>query len=318
MNPQEQSFQLPPAMSTAAAEIDWLYNFLFYFSLVFTVIITALTLYFVVKYKRVKGVKAEPTQDHTKLELFWTITPLVFIVMLFHWGFQAYIKNATAAEGSTEIRVRGKRWSWSFEYPTGDSEPNDLWLPVNRPIKLILSSEDVLHSFFVPEFRQKRDAVPGMYSFIAFTPNKLGDAQIYCAEYCGKDHSAMLGRVHVVTEEEYKKHVDELSKMPKEFADLGAAKGPVAWGEALFKKNSCNTCHSMTGTRIVGPALNGIFGTMQPTDKGSVMADENYIRESLLRPQAKIVTGYENAAMPPFVFKDAQIDALIAYLKSAK
>jgi cytochrome c oxidase subunit 2 len=232
--PQEQNFQLPPAMSTGAAEVDWLYMFLYWFSVVFTVLIWGATAYFVVKYKRQKGVKAEPTQDYTKLELFWTITPLIGIVFLFHWGYTAYVHNATAAEGSMEVRVRGKRWSWAFEYPTGDSEPNDLYLPVNKPVKLILSSEDVLHSFYIPAFRQKRDAVPGMYSFITFTPNQLGEAQVFCAEYCGKDHSYMLAKIHVVTDEEYKKHIDELSKMPNEFASLGV-EGPAKWGESLFK-----------------------------------------------------------------------------------
>lgn len=315
--PQEQTYQLPPAMSTGAAEVDWLYYFIYWFSLVFLVVITAAMIYFIVKYKRQKGVKAEPTQDYTKLELFWTITPLIGIVFLFHWGYQAYVKNATAAEGSTEIRVRGKRWSWSFEYPTGDSEPNDLWLPINKPVKLIISSEDVLHSFFIPAFRQKRDAVPGMYSFLTFTPNVLGEAQVFCAEYCGKDHSYMLAKVHVVTDEEYKKHIDELSKMPNEFAAMGGA-GPAKWGEQLFKKNNCPSCHSVDGSKVVGPSLKGVFGTPQPTSAGSIVADENYLRESILKPQAKIVTGYENAQMPPFVFKDPQIDALIAYIKSVK
>ncbi|MBK8218760.1 MAG: cytochrome c oxidase subunit II [Myxococcales bacterium] len=315
--PQEQNFQLPPAMSTGAAEVDWLYMFLYWFSVVFTVVIWGATAYFVVKYKRQKGVKAEPTQDYTKLELFWTITPLIGIVFLFHWGYTAYVHNATAAEGSMEVRVRGKRWSWAFEYPTGDSEPNDLYLPVNKPVKLILSSEDVLHSFYIPAFRQKRDAVPGMYSFITFTPNQLGEAQVFCAEYCGKDHSYMLAKIHVVTDEEYKKHIDELSKMPNEFASLGV-EGPAKWGESLFKKNNCTSCHSVDGSKIVGPSMKGIFGTPQPTNAGSIVADENYLRESILKPQAKIVTGFENAQMPPFVFKDAQIDALIAYIKSVK
>lgn len=315
--PQEQTLQLPPAMSTGAADVDWLYYFIYWFSLAFTVAITGTMIYFVLKYKRQKGVKAEPTQDHTKLELFWTITPLIGIVFLFHWGYEAYVKNATAAEGSMEVRVRGKRWSWSFEYPTGDSEPNDLWLPVNKPVKLIISSEDVLHSFYVPAFRAKRDAVPGMYSFLTFTPNQIGEAQVFCAEYCGKDHSYMLAKVHVVSEEDYKKHIDELSKMPNEFASMGA-EGPAKWGEQLFKKNNCPSCHSVDGSKIVGPSLKGVFGTPQPTNAGSIVADENYLRESILKPQAKIVTGYENAQMPPFVFKDAQIDALIAYIKSVK
>lgn len=314
--PQE-SFQLPPAMSTGAAEIDWLYNFTYYFSLVFTVLITVATIGFSVKYRRRKGVKAEPTQDHTKLELFWTITPLIFIVFLFHWGYEAYVRNTAVPEGAREYRVRGKRWSWSFEYPTGDNEPNELTLEVNKPVKLILSSEDVLHSFFVPAMRAKRDAVPGQYSYVTFTPNVIGDAPVFCAEYCGKDHSYMLAKIHVVSAQDYKSHLDDLSKIPNEYAKLGVD-GPVKWGESLFKKNGCNACHSVNGTKIVGPSMKGIAGTKQPTTAGEVLADDNYLRESIAKPQAKIVSGFESVQMPPFVFKDAQMDAIIAYIKSVK
>lgn len=313
MNAPSESFQLPPQMATGAPAVDNLYNIVLWFSIVFTVGITGAMLYFVQKYRRrSKGRNELQVPDLTKLEIFWTVTPVLFIVWLFHIGWETYITNATAAEGALEIRVRGKKWSWTFEYPTGQNEPAELWLPVNKPVKLILSSDDVLHSFFIPAFRLKRDAVPGLYSHLAFTPNVVGEAQVFCAEYCGTSHSNMLAKIHVVTEAEYLKHVDELDKAPE-------GKTPAEWGKDLFVKNGCPTCHSVDGSKSNGPSLKGVFGTSQPIiGSGPTVADENYLRESILRPQAKIVDGYATLQMPLFKLKDPQVDALIAYIKTLK
>jgi cytochrome c oxidase subunit 2 len=320
INPERTNWQLPLAMGDAAKEIDGAYNFIFWFSVVFTVVITVAMLYFIQKYRRRPGVKSEPTGHYNKLEIFWTVTPTIFIVVLFHVGFSSYIKNATAAEGATEIRVRAKKWSWEFEYPTGDREPGELTLEVGRPYKMIISSEDVLHSFYIPEFRMKRDAVPGQYSFITFTPTATGNAHVFCAEFCGTSHSGMLASVKVLGHDEYKKWEK----------NLGACSGtpeecqPAAWGERLFNKFGCPTCHGpagsgeIGGSKSPGPKLAGIFGTQQPTTAGPVTADENYIRESILKPNAKVVAGYTTVAMPPFPMKDNQLDAVIAYVKSLK
>jgi cytochrome c oxidase subunit II len=319
--PPPASWQLPPAMADTAAPIDSTYDFIFWFSVVFTVVITVLMVYFVVKYKRRPGVKSEPTGHFNRLEIFWTVTPTIFIGVLFHVGFASYIKNATAAEGATEIRVRGKKWSWEFEYPSGDRVPGELTLEKGRPYKMILSSDDVLHSFFIPEFRMKRDAVPGQYSFIQFTPTVAGDANVFCAEYCGTSHSGMLATVKVLEPAEYKEFEKTLGKCtgtPEECK-------PEKWGEKLFVKNGCTVCHGPGGSGVVGgskspgPKLAGVYNTMQPMATGpGVMADENYIRESILRPNAKIVAGYTNVQMPAFVMKDDQLDAVIAYLKTLK
>lgn len=314
------NFQLPPAMADTAMPVDKAYDFIFWFSVVFTVAITAALLYFITKYKRRPGVKAEPTGHFMKLELFWTITPTIFIFFLFHAGFTGYIRNATAAEGATEIRVRGKKWSWEFEYPTGDREPGELTLELGRPYKMIISSEDVLHSFYIPEFRMKRDAVPGQYSFIQFTPTKAGSAHVFCAEYCGTSHSGMLASVKILPPAEYKEWEKKLGGCvgtPEECE-------PSKWGERLFVKNGCTACHGVggvgeiAGAKLPGPRLVGLFGRQENTTAGAVTADENYLRESILRPNAKIVAGYTTVQMPPFVMKDNQLDALIAYLKSLK
>jgi cytochrome c oxidase subunit II len=315
------NYQLPPSMADTAPPIDKAYDFIFWFSVVFTVAITAALLYFVVKYKRKPGVKSEPTGHFMKLELFWTITPTIFIFFLFHAGFVGYIRNATAAEGATEIRVHGKKWSWAFEYPSGDREPGELTLELGRPYKMIISSEDVLHSFYIPEFRMKRDAVPGQYSFIQFTPTKAGDARVFCAEYCGTSHSGMLATVKVLPPAEYKEWEKKLGGCPY----VGDEKKCGAqWGGELFEKNGCPTCHGkggtgdIAGTKSPGPKLAGLFGHQENTTTGSVNVDENYIRESILRPNAKIVAGYSTVQMPPFVMKDPQLDAIIAYIKSIK
>ncbi|MCW5833256.1 MAG: cytochrome c oxidase subunit II [Labilithrix sp.] len=317
---ESDNFQLPPSMADTAPPIDKAYDFIFWFSVVFTVAITAALLYFVMKYRRRPGVKPEPTGHFMKLELFWTITPTIFIFFLFHAGFTGYIRNATAAEGATEIRVRGKKWSWEFEYPTGDREPGELTLELGRPYKMIISSEDVLHSFYIPEFRMKRDAVPGQYSFIQFTPTKAGTANVFCAEYCGTSHSGMLATVKILPPAEYK-------EWEKKLGDCQGGEeecAPAKWGERLFVKNGCPTCHGAGGTgeiggsKTPGPKLAGLFGRDENTTAGPVHVDENYLRESILRPNAKIVAGYASVQMPPFVMKDKQLDAVIAYIKSLK
>jgi cytochrome c oxidase subunit 2 len=311
MNP-EPSFQLPAPMSTGAPEVDWLYYAIYWFSVLFTVAITVTMIYFVVKYRRRKGDRLEAPGHYTRLELFWTITPIFFIIVLFHLGFQGYIHNSIAAEDALEIRVRGRKWLWEFEYPNGMRETSNLKVPINRPVKLILSSDDVLHSFFIPAFRLKKDAVPGMYSSIPFEANVLGDAQVFCAEYCGTSHSGMLATIKVVTQEEFDKFLKEGDKKPDDLT-------PAQWGEKLFAKNACPTCHSRDGSASPGPTFKGVYGRRETLASGqSVEVDENYIRESILKPQAKVVQGYTNVIMPAFVLTDPQLDALIAYLKTIK
>lgn len=324
--PVRENWQLPPAMADTAPSIDKAYEFIFWFSIVFTVVITVAMAYFIVKYKRRPGVKPEPTGHYVKLEIFWTVVPILFVIVLFHVGFSQYIRNATAAEGATEIRVRAKKWSWEFEYPSGDRVPGELTLELGRPYKMIISSDDVLHSFYIPEFRMKRDAVPGQYSFIAFTPTVAGDAHVFCAEYCGNSHSGMLAAVHILPREQYKEWQSTLGKKPKKCGTPPQDCTNELWGAELFQKNGCPTCHGpggageIGGSKTPGPRLVGLFmkpgGEMMTT--GMITPDENYIRESILRPNAKTVAGYTTVQMPTFVLKEDQVDALIAYVKSLK
>jgi cytochrome c oxidase subunit II len=316
--PPSDTLQLPVIMSTGGAHYDALYTFIYWFSVVFFVGIVGATAFFTWKYRRRPGVRAAPTKDSTKLELVWTIIPFFLIIVLFHLSFDVYIHNAIASENALEVRVRGKRWGWDFQYPNGEGEAAMLYLPVNKPVKLVMSSADVLHSFFIPAFRLKRDTVPGMYSQLAFTPTREGEAQVFCAEYCGAGakagagggHYGMLGIIRVVSQAEFDKHMIEISGP--------GTKTAAQWGEELVKKSGCYTCHSVDGTAGTGPSYKGLFGRNEMLTTGPLLVDENYLRESILRPNAKIVKGYENGNMPPFVFTDAKLDAIIAYLKTVK
>ncbi len=307
INPE--SFQLPPQLSTNAAEIDGLYNFIYWFSVVFTTAITGAIIYFAVKYRRRPGVKSEPPGHNTILEIVWTVLPLVFIVVLFHLGFRAYLHMAVAPEGAMEVRVLGAKWKWDFVYPNGRAEAADLVLPVNKPVKFIISSEDVLHSFFVPGARLKKDAVPGMYTSMAFTPNTIGTMQIFCAEYCGTSHSGMLGTIKVVSQDDFDKWMKEGDKVE-----------PTAEvGEKLYKKQACNTCHSIDGSKMPGPTWKGMWGREEAMADGvKITVDENYVRESIQKPNAKVVAGFQ-PVMPTYPnLTEKHIDALIAYMKTLK
>lgn len=306
-----ENIQLPEALSTDAARVDDLYMFVYWFSVVFTVAITGTMLYFVWKYRRRPGVKAEPVTHNTTLEVTWTVLPIFFVIVLFHLGFKEYAHEALAAENSIQIGARGQQWSWTFTYPNGKQDASEVTIPVNKPVKFVISSQDVIHSFYVPGARLKKDAVPGMYSSIAFTPNTIGDMQVFCAEYCGKDHSGMLAKIHVVSEKEYEDFLKKGDRLEGEALD--------AYGARLYKKNACYTCHTVDGSKGNGPTWKGMYGQPVALTSGeSLTVDDNYIKESILKPQAKIVNGFTNVQMPPFTLNDEQISGLIAYMKTLK
>jgi cytochrome c oxidase subunit 2 len=323
---REATIQLPRALSTNAADIDQMYYFIFWVSVVFFVAIIGAALWFIVKYHKSKNPQATPPGHHDVLELFWTFAPLILLIPMFHYGFKGYVQAMVAPSNALEIRVRAKQWAWDFYYP-GDTEPSpsELVVPVGRPVKMQMGSFDVLHSFFIPEFRVKRDIVPGMYSSVwwealettsKFNPktNKVeGEAlDLFCTEYCGTSHSQMLAKVHVVDEADYQAFIAGKDKPPegKSLAEVGAD---------LYKKNACNTCHTTDGSPLVGPSFKGLFGKNESFEDGSSNPiDENYIRQSILQPQAKIVKGFAGKTMPPFVLKDWKVDALIEFIKTLK
>jgi len=306
------SLFLPPQGSTVASDVDALFGFIFWISLFFFVGVTALTVYFCIKYKRKDG-KGETTPyvESLALEIIWIVIPTILLMVIFVWGFQDFVRLHIVPANSTEIKITGQRWFWSFNYPEGITQVGDLVVPVNQPIKLLMSSKDVIHSFFVPAFRIKMDVLPNRYTITWFEATMTGEFDILCTEFCGKGHSAMLGKVKVLPRDEFQNWLD---------AGSGPGKGESIrdYGARMFVKNACYTCHSTDGSKNVGPTFQGLFGRREVMSDGTtITVDENYIRESVLSPMAKQVVGFD-PVMPTYqgILKDVDIDGLIAYIKS--
>jgi cytochrome c oxidase subunit 2 len=342
------TYQLPEQMSTVAADIDWLYYFIYWLSVVLFVAIVGAMVYWAIKYRERKGHKAEPTGHNLPLEIAWTIAPLFVLVFLFHKGFQGYLDLDIAPANAMEIRVNAKQWSWEFVYPNGGSS-DKLHVPLHKPVKLVMASADVIHSFFAPALRVKRDVVPGMYTTVWFEATHTGKDDIFCTEYCGgrsngpngelpyqpsedKDnpyppgqatgHWAMHSMVYVETPDDFAKFMKSIGDPCDPFLSQGKpcpADVAAVQGQKLYASKGCVACHTTTGARLVGPTWKGIWGKAESTDKGEVKVDENYVRESILDPQAKLVTGFP-PTMPTFrgQISDAEIDEIIAFIKSLK
>jgi len=305
------SFWMPPAVSTMARHVDWLFNFILAISVFFFLLIVVVMTLFVIRYRRRAGAAAEASPSHhTGLELTWTIIPVLLVAVIFFFGFKGYLDMSTAPVNAYEILVDGQKWNWSFTYPNGYVDSN-LHVPVDRPVRLVMTSADVIHSLFVPAFRIKQDVVPGRYSKAWFEATEPGEYELFCAEYCGTSHSGMVALVVVHPPGEFEAWLEKASNFLETMT-------PVDAGRKLFQVRGCLQCHSVDGTAKVGPTLLGVFGHAQPlADGSSVTVDENYIRESILEPMAKVAAGYE-PVMPTYQgrLKDAEIMAIIEYLKS--
>lgn len=307
---------MPSGSSTIAGEVDALFYFLVYGSIFFFGIVTFLLVFFSVRYRRRSG-DADSVTDgkahDTKLEILWSVIPTIFVVIVFFWGFRVYMKMSIVPADAMEVKVTGQKWFWTFDYPDGQNTLNELVVPVDRPVKLLMSSRDVIHSFFVPNFRIKKDVLPNRYSIIWFEATDVGNYDLFCTEYCGDGHSDMIGKVRVVSDREYQEWLEASSV-------LGEGLTPEEFGARLYTSKACVTCHRIDGKRLTGPPLNGLFGRTEVLSSGGeVVVDENYLRRSILEPQADIVAGYD-PVMPTYqgLLKDRELDALIAYIKSLK
>jgi cytochrome c oxidase subunit 2 len=312
MDPNGTLF-FPGQSSTIANEVDSLFYFIFYLSIFFFVLVTGGSFYFAWRYRK-KGKDTFTTglSHNTSLEVFWTVVPTILVFIIFVWGFKTYLKMNIPPENALQIKVTAQKWFWGFSYPQGATTTNEIVVPVNKPVNLLMSSQDVIHSFYVPGFRVKMDVIPNRYSTLWFQPTEQGEFDLFCTEYCGKGHSEMIGKVRVVSDQEYQSWLDSNTGEN----DLP----PDEWGAQLYKSKACFTCHSIDGTPNVGPTFKGVFGsTAELTDGSTVTVDENYIRQSILEPQSQIVAGFQ-PVMPTFQgqLKEAEIDALIAYLKTLK
>ncbi|NBV82575.1 cytochrome c oxidase subunit II [bacterium] len=306
----------PSDVSTFGQNVDGLYNFILWGSVILFIGIIVVTTLFVIKYRKRPGYvqpAGKHITHHLGLELAWTVPPLILALFIFYWGFTGFLDMSVSPKQGEEVRVVAKKWMWQFEYKNGNKALSELVVPVNTPIVLVMNAEDVLHSFYVPNLRIKRDVIPNRYTKVWFEATRTGNFQIFCTEYCGDGHSEMQGTVRVVSQAEYKKWL----------ADGGAVDESLPLdkvGEKVYTAKGCVACHSVDGSPKVGPSWKGIWGTThQFVGGGSAAVDENYVKESIYDPHAKVVQGFQ-PVMPSYkgLLNDREIDGVIAYIKTLK
>lgn len=339
------SFWLPPQASGFAADTDFAFYMILWISAFFFVGIAGTMFLFMWKYRRrTPGREATGRITHnTKLELLWSIGPGLLLIPMFWLGFTGFMKTRSAPAETYDINVTAQKWNWQFFYPNG-IDSDELHVPIDTDVRLVMSSQDVIHSCFIPAFRVKRDVVPGRYTELWFRATRTGVFPLYCAEYCGKGHSSMTTIVEVHARDEYDKWLEtadpikgltdeqygEFVKDPEAFIEkyrddpvigkiVGKLETPTMMGAKLYKKKGCKTCHTVDGGAHTGPTWKGLFGKPRQFKDGSSIpkADENYIRESILEPGKRIVAGYDNV-MSKLSVSDREIDMLIAYIKSLR
>lgn len=279
-------------------------------SVFFLVSITAVMIYFVIRYSRKRNPKATNIEGNNTLEIVWTAVPLVLVLVMFYFGWLGFRPMRHVPEGAIQVKAVAQMWAWSFEYENG-KKSSELVVPLNKPVKLNLFSLDVIHSLYIPAFRIKEDVVPGKKNYMWFTAQEEGEYNIFCAEMCGDRHSYMLSKVKVLPEADYTAWLAA--------SDVPAGEHP---GLTLMRQNACITCHSQDGSRIVGPSFKGLFGKKEivianGTEK-EITIDETYIKHSIYEPNAEVVKGFNPGLMTPFKDKltDEDIQKIIDYLKT--
>ena len=301
---------MPEGASTLAPVVDNLFYFVTWVStILFAGVILAMA-YFAVRYRRRAADEMPvPVEESKLLEISWIVLPTILVLITFNWGFKGFIQLSVSPPDSYEITVRARQWLWEFEYPNGLVVTEELHVPVDRPVRLNMSSEDVLHSFFVPAFRVKQDVLPNRYTSVWFEATREGEFDIFCTEYCGTSHSLMLGRVVAESQDAFEEWLQSgggMADMPLE-----------ELGETLYRQQGCVACHTIDGSQLVGPSFQNLFGSQrQFGDGGTAVADENYLRESILDPNAHIVEGFQ-ALMPASYggLSERQLSALIAFIQ---
>ncbi len=307
----------PEQASEFAGEVDALYFVLWGLTILFTLIVAVMVLFFGYRYR--KGAKADrsnPPSHNGALELAWSIIPLFLSLIIFVWGARLYADAYKVPDNAMQVYVIGKQWMWHIEHQNGRRENNELHVPIGRAVKLNMISQDVIHSFFVPAFRMKRDVLPGSYTNAWFRATKTGKYHIFCAEYCGTQHSNMIGSVYVMSQEDFQKWMDapyeKSGNEPQPMKPLTMAEE----GKEIWETNQCGNCHGGESKRR-GPSLVGIYGKpRQMTDNSTIIADDSYLREAIINPNKHITAGYA-PLMPEYSqLKEDQILKLIAYIKS--
>ena len=329
----ESPWALLPTASNHAAALDTLYVFITILCVISMIAIVGAQLYFMVKYKKKSdNDRTSPLTHNTKLEIGWSVIPSLFLIIIFVWGEVQFMDMSSPPATAIDVRITGQKWQWTIEYPQFPGGPSltcpqdadeceatdktpTLFVPLDEPVRLTMNSVDVIHSFYIPAFRVKKDVVPGRYSNLWFTAIEEGEFPVFCTEYCGDEHSSMLAKVIVLPKDEWAARVKKATELKLEEGETMAH-----YGERLYGINGCAACHSLDGSKKVGPTFQGLYGrTEQLSDGTSLAADDNYIRESILEPNAKVVAGYA-PQMPSFQGKlnDEQITALIEFIKEQK
>lgn len=310
---------MPAVASTQANEIDWMWNItVVAMSFLFALIVVPLV-YSLIVFRRRKGdtTDAEHMEGNTTLEIGWTIVPLFIVLAYAYLGAINLAETRRADPEAMVVKVTGLQWSWTFEYPPVNGLAvisDELHVPVGKQILLRMTSNDVIHSFWVPEFRVKQDLVPGRITELRITPSLEGNYVVRCAELCGTSHAYMEKPVVVSSQEDFDAWMEEQLVLAEE-----ASQTPEGRGQALVAANGCAACHSINGSPGIGPTWFGLLGrTEELTDGSTAVADEAYIHESIKAPQAKIVAGFENQLMPAYSFTDEQIDDIVAYIKTLR
>jgi cytochrome c oxidase subunit II len=302
---------MPEAASQIATQVDSLYSFLVWASFISCVLVIGGMTYFAVKYRRRSANdKSAYISHNTTLEFLWSFIPFVIFMVVFAWGWWVYHQMRSMPKNAFEIHVTGQKWFWDFQYKSGRKTSGEFYAPLGEPVKLIMASRDVIHSFFIPGMRIKQDIVPGRYSALWFQADKAGTFNVFCTEYCGEGHSAMLGKVHVVPRDQFDQWL-----MNDPYKGLSVAQV----GEKVYA-SKCIACHNVTTEKKIGPGFAGVFGKQrQFADGTSLVADENYIRNSILTPSAKVVAGFPNA-MTPFQgqISEEELTGVIEYIKTLK
>ena len=305
---------LPEAQSTLSGAVDDVFYFVVATSVILTLGVVAAMMWLMYRYRRrTANDRSDEVKPNATLELAWVVLPTILVLVVFTWGFRSFVTVNVAPPNAYEIYVTGQKWFWEFEYPNGVTTANEFAVPVDRPVKLIMTSRDVLHSFFVPEFRVKHDVIPNRYTTVWFEATEEsgnGDddfVQVFCTEYCGTNHSKMGAELKVLAPGEFETWLAE-----RNTGDMT----PIELGSYLYSQKTCVACHSVDGSPGVGPTFLNLYGSTHGLADGStVTVDEEYLRSSILQPMAQITEGYQ-PVMPVIPLEDDEVVALIEYIKS--
>ncbi|MEO0270973.1 MAG: cytochrome c oxidase subunit II [candidate division WOR-3 bacterium] len=321
-------------MANFTRDVDNVFLYISGIGFFLLLLITFLMLFFIFKYRSSKNKEAEDVKDNIVLEITWTLIPTVIVLSMFYYGFYVFKKMRYIPPDAYEIKVTGRQWSWLFEYENG-FKSDTLYLLLNKPVKLTMKTMDVIHSLYIPAFRIKEDLPPGYETYISLTPKDTGTYDLLCAEYCGDLHSYMVTKVKVLEEEKFyskikgEKELEEKVEKTEEKIEAPGKKEEkldfdinlVDKGKKLVSEKVCIACHSTDGSRLIGPSFKGMYGKKEVVVSAGkeveIVADDEYLKESILEPAKKVVKGYENL-MPPSELKEEELKAIIEYIKSLK